>query len=102
MELQFKECNYLIGMTKKFLTNNIKLNANIKESDALKITNSFFKLIKLNLQNKIVKVSGFGTFYKKNTVQRIGRNPMTKEEFTIPSKDKAAFKASNKLKKKIN
>ena len=89
-------------MTKKIITKNIKQNIIIKDHDALKITNAFFKLIKLNLHHSTVKISGFGSFYTKNSVQRIGRNPMTKEEFIIPSIKKAVFQTSNKVKKKIN
>ena len=89
-------------MTKKIITKNIKQNIKIKDHDALKITDAFFKIVKLNLHNSIVKISGFGSFYNKNTVPRIGRNPMTKEEFIIPSIKKAVFQSSNKVKKKIN
>jgi nucleoid DNA-binding protein len=89
-------------MTKKNITKNIKQNTRIKDHDALKITDAFFKIVKLNLHNSIVKISGFGSFYNKNSVQRIGRNPMTKEEFIIPSIKKAVFHTSNKVKKRIN
>jgi integration host factor subunit alpha len=90
-------------MTKKNITKNIKQNTRIKDHDALKITDAFIKLIKLNLHhNIIVKISGFGSFYTKNSVQRIGRNPLTKEEFIIPSTKKTVFQTSNKVKKKIN
>ena len=43
----------------------------------------FVDLLKKNSKQKIVKVSNFGTFYTKNTPQRLGRNPKTKEEFII-------------------
>ena len=89
-------------MTKKIITKNIKQNIKIKDHYALKITDAFFKIIKSNLDKSIIKISGFGSFYNKNTVQRIGRNPMTKEEFIIPSIKKAIFQSSNKVKKKIN
>ena len=59
-------------------------------------------LIKLNLHHSIVKISGFASFYSKNSVQRIGRNPMTKKEFIIPSIKKVVFQPSNKVKKRIN
>jgi nucleoid DNA-binding protein len=89
-------------MTKKIITNNIRQNLRIKDHDALKITDAFLKLIKLNLHHSIVKISGFASFYSKNSVQRIGRNPMTKKEFIIPSIKKVVFQPSNKVKKRIN
>ena len=52
--------------------------------------------------DKKVKIHNFGTFKlnKKNT--RIGRNPKTKEEFNISSRNVITFKASKILLKYIN
>jgi nucleoid DNA-binding protein len=38
----------------------------------------------------------------KNTPQRLGRNPITKEEFIISKRRKLYFKSSNKVKDLIN
>ena len=54
------------------------------------------------LKNKLVKISGFGTFEVIHTKQRIGRNPKTLEEYVIPSIQKVRFTLSPKLKKIIN
>ena len=49
-------------MTKKIITKNIKQNIKIKDHDALKITDAFFKIVKLNLHNSIVKNFRFWGF----------------------------------------
>ena len=64
---------------------------------------SFFEIIVANLKkDKKVKLALFGTFSKKGKNSRIGRNPKTKEEKTISSRNVITFKASKHLIKKIN
>ena len=55
----------------------------------------------LLLDNK-VKIHNFGTFKINNKSSRIGRNPKTKEEFNITSRNVITFKASKLLLKYIN
>ena len=55
----------------------------------------------LKLDNK-VKIHNFGTFKLNNKKSRIGRNPKTKEEFNISSRNVITFKASKLLLKYIN
>ena len=55
----------------------------------------------LNVDKK-VKIHNFGTFKLNNKKSRIGRNPKTKEEHTIPSRNVITFKASKILLKYIN
>ena len=49
-----------------------------------------------------LKISGFGTFSLREKVERIGRNPKTKEPHVIPKRRVVSFKASRKLKNTIN
>ena len=66
------------------------------------VDNLFDTLI-INLKkDKKVKISLFGTFSKRSKKSRIGRNPKTKEEKTISSRNVITFKASKLLIKKIN
>ena len=81
-------------VTKRKIAKKIAKNIQINESESLAIANGFFEIIKSNLSHNIVKISGFGSFHRTITVQRIGRNPKTKEEFIIPSVSKPIFKAS--------
>ena len=53
-------------------------------------------------KEKKVKISLFGTFSNKEKKSRIGRNPKTKEEKVISSRNVATFKPSKFLLKKIN
>ena len=55
----------------------------------------------LKLDEK-VKIHNFGTFIMNNKRSRIGRNPKTKEEYKISSRNVITFKASKILLKYIN
>lgn len=41
-----------------------------------------------------INIKGFGTFERKETAARMGRNPATGEDVSIPAKSKLTFKAS--------
>ena len=49
-----------------------------------------------------VKLSSFGTFDVREKKPRMGRNPKTKEPMLIEARTVVAFKASEKLRGKIN
>ena len=66
------------------------------------VLESLLLLIKNNSKTKIVKLSGFGSFNYKRTIQRIGRNPKTEESYIIPILNKLNFKPSNKIKADLN
>ena len=55
----------------------------------------------LQVENK-VKIHNFGTFKLNNKRSRIGRNPKTKEQHNISSRNVITFKASKILLKYIN
>ena len=69
----------------------------------LDIVNDIIEIIIEGLQSdKQVKIHNFGTFKLNNKASRIGRNPKTKEEFYISSRNVITFKASKILLKYIN
>ena len=69
----------------------------------LDIVNDIIDLIIEGLQlDKKVKIHNFGTFKLNNKKSRIGRNPKTKEEYNISSRNVITFKASKILLKDIN
>ena len=69
----------------------------------LDIVNDIIDLVIQGLQSdKKVKIHNFGTFKLNNKRSRIGRNPKTKEEFNISSRNVITFKASKILLKDIN
>ena len=50
-----------------------------------------------------ISLIGFGTFEAKESAERIGKNPRNPgEQIVIPDKKIASFKASQKLKDKLN
>ena len=69
----------------------------------LDIVNDVIDIIIQGLKfDKKVKIHNFGTFKLSNKRSRIGRNPKTKEEYNIPSRNVITFKASKMLLKFIN
>tara|TARA_Y200000002_G_C22547867_1_gene606860 strand:+ start:166 stop:471 length:306 start_codon:yes stop_codon:yes gene_type:complete len=69
----------------------------------LDMVNDIFDIIIEGLQSdKKVKIHNFGTFKLNNKKSRIGRNPKTKEEFNISSRNVITFKASKILLRHIN
>tara|TARA_Y200000002_G_scaffold61928_1_gene47115 strand:+ start:191 stop:496 length:306 start_codon:yes stop_codon:yes gene_type:complete len=69
----------------------------------LDIVNDIIDIVIEGLQNdKKVKIHNFGTFKMNNKKSRIGRNPKTKKEFNISSRNVITFKASKLLVKFIN
>ncbi len=69
----------------------------------LDIVNDIIDIIIDGLQSdKKVKIHNFGTFTMNNKKSRIGRNPKTKEEYNISSRNVVTFKASKILLKYIN
>ena len=72
-----------MSLGKKDISKNISTKARISLAISEKILNTFLVLLKKNTLNTTVKISNFGTFERKVTPQRIGRNPMTKKEFVI-------------------
>ena len=67
------------------------------------LIDEFFSLILLNLkEEKIVKLSNFGTFKLRVKNPRIGRNPKTKEKKEISKRNVVLFKPSKEFKILIN
>ena len=87
---------------KKDICHNITSKALISKDISKEFFGHFLNLVTLKSKSRIVKISNFGTFYTKNTPQRLGRNPKTKEEFIISKRSKLFFKPSNKIRSIIN
>ena len=88
-----------MSLGKKDIIKNIKAKAHLDLSTSTSILNFFLSFIK---QNKSIKISNFGSFRTHTSQPRIGRNPLTKEEYSIPVVKKLSFKASAKAKSFIN
>ena len=91
-----------MSLVKKDITLKIFNKAQLSRELSKSILESFIKIIKKESVKNSVKISNFGTFSPKLTKERIGRNPMTKEEFIIPKIKKLNFKASSTVKETLN
>ena len=90
-------------VTRASLVNAIYREIGIPSSEAAKVLDSMLGAMvnALALDDKI-KISSFGSFYKKEKNARIGRNPRTKKEAVIAPRQVVSFYASRSLKEKIN
>ena len=91
-----------MGFGKKYISNNIAAKAHISRSESSKLLDNFLSIIKNTCHDKNIKISNFGTFYRKKTPSRMGRNPKTREEFFISQRVKLFFKPSSKIKSLFN
>ena len=91
------------NINKKTLINKIHYNIGFSKIIAENIVNDFFDiLISSFKENEKIKISSFGTFFKKRKKKRLGRNPKTKEEKIISARTVINFKLSRIFKDKIN
>ena len=81
----------------------MKIQFGFNRKQCLDIVNDIIDIIIEGLQNdKKVKIHNFGTFKMNNKRSRLGRNPKTKEEYNIASRNVVTFKASKLLLEFIN
>ena len=91
------------NIKRKDLINSVYFNIGFSKAISENIVYDIFNLFVDNIiSNNILKIYNFGNFIKKNKKKRIGRNPKNKELKVISSRNVIIFKASNRLKKKIN
>ena len=64
-----------MNITKKKLAQNISVQANISLEDSQNLVKTFFSIQTKVLKTHNIKITRFGSFYKKITPKRIGRNP---------------------------
>ncbi len=91
-----------MSFTKSNIAKNIALKTSISKKSAKQLLDKFIQVVVSASDKKQVKISGFGTFVRKKTPSRIGRNPKTGEEFKISERSKLNLILSNKIKVKIN
>ena len=91
-----------MSLGKKDIIINISSKAHISRVISAQLVKSFFNKVKLNSSGNIVKIANFGTFYKRVTPERVGRNPKTKQEFLIPKRAKLFFKTSANIRHILN
>jgi integration host factor subunit alpha len=78
-------------------------NAGFTRSRAVALVETLVDIIKDTLANgEEVLISGFGKFYLREKVARMGRNPKTGEEALVSERRVVRFKCSPVLRDKIN
>ena len=92
-----------INLTKKNLVNLVYMQLGFSKQISENLIEDFFQTITHNLENeKILKISKFGTFSIRKKKSRLGRNPKTKEEKVISERNVVLFKPSKEFKLFIN
>jgi integration host factor subunit alpha len=91
-----------MSFTKSNIAKNIAKKTSISNQLAKQLLDKFIQVVVSTSNIRKVKISGFGTFVRKETPSRIGRNPKTGEEFEVSKRTKLNLILSNKIKKKIN
>ena len=90
------------NISKKELANNIKLKIGLSSKRIQEITDDLIDIITdILIRQKKVNVKNFGSFRIIFKDKREGRNPKTKEKFTISSRNVIKFISSDILKQKI-
>ena len=85
-------------MNKTELVSAVAEKAGLSKKDSEKAVAAVFDAITGALvAGDKVHLVGFGSFEVKERAARIGRNPQTKEEITIPASRSASFKAGKAL-----
>ena len=90
-------------MNKTELVAAIAEKAGLSKKDAENAVKAFADTIAEELKNgNKVQIVGFGTFEVSERAARVGRNPQTKQEITIPASKAPKFKAGKALKDSLN
>jgi integration host factor subunit alpha len=90
-------------MTKTEIGKRIHEQAEISEDEAESVLEQILELLKSTLQRgEEIIVTGFGKFRVRGKKARVGRNPRTGEQITIPARRVVTFHASPLLKEYVN
>ena len=86
-------------MNKSELINAVAEKAALSKKDSEAAITAALDVITAALaEGDEIRLVGFGTFEVKKRKERIGRNPKTKEEITIPATKAPSFKPGKALK----
>ena len=89
-------------MTKKDIVMRVSNETNLTQIDVKKIVQRSLDVILESLERgETVELRNFGVFKVKTRRGRIGRNPRTGDEVTVPEKKVVVFKPGLILKSKV-
>ena len=90
-------------MNKSELISSMAEKCDLTKKDTEKVLKAFIGSVEEALaKGEKVQLVGFGTFEVKERAARVGRNPRTKEEISIPASKAPIFKAGKDLKDLVN
>lgn len=77
--------------------------SNVSKRTISGIVNEFIEIIKKEMMNDtVIELRGFGTFYVKVREEKKARNPKTGEPVSVPKRKVPVFKPGIVMKKMIN
>ncbi len=90
-------------MNKAELINAVAEKADLSKKDCEAAVNAAIDVITAALADgDKVQLVGFGAFEVKTRAERVGRNPKTREEISIPASKVPVFKAGKALKDAVS
>lgn len=88
---------YNKNLKKVDLINNLSIKTGFSFNLSKKLVNDLIEIIINNIKKNNFNLKNIGTFKINYKKERIGRNPKTKEEFVISSRNTLTFIASKKI-----
>ncbi len=89
-------------VVKSDLVNEINRKLGLNQREAKQVVDLFFEQIRRVLEShEDVKLSGFGNYRVRHKHARVGRNPKTGVSATVSERYVVTFKASNKLRTRV-
>ena len=90
-------------VVKSDLANEIYNQLGLNQRESREFVDNFFEEIRCILEkHEEVKLAGFGNYRTRHKAARPGRNPKTGTEASISERCVVTFKASSKLRKRVN
>jgi len=91
------------NVNRKELANKIYQKIGFSKVISENLVTDIFNIMTSSLKNnEKIKITSFGTFFKKRKNMRMGRNPKTREEKVIPARNVLTFKASKFFRNIVN
>ena len=91
------------NINREKIANKIHQSIGFSKIISENLVNDIFYIIQSEIKNiNKIKITSFGTFFKKRKNERVGRNPLTKEKKIISARNIITFKPSKNFKNIIN
>jgi integration host factor subunit alpha len=92
-----------MGLTKADIITSVQQEFNLTKKQSIEKVEALLEIMKSSLASgEDVLISGFGKFSVNEKGARKGRNPATGEDLMLKPRRVVTFKASGKLREKLN